>query len=171
MTDKQQENRSGWVSQPRWPTFPYKLDYTPPPSRLQPRQGQLKEIIPVCYEIYERFTPVGPPVYRIHWVPPQSCPHPWWFGPSTGCHRGAGVRQSVLLWQVLIENQTQVASSLNLEALTLCYCAGMVTLDGHKGWDLGRDFSQTDEKSIVKTDVFAHCWHSPVGSPSLSLPK
>lgn len=51
------------------PTFT-QLDPHPHPtptthqSRLQPDQGQLKDMIPAGHKIYERFTPVCPPVYR-----------------------------------------------------------------------------------------------------------
>lgn len=92
------------------------------PPRLcipQPRQGQLKEMMPPHHKIYERFTPVCLPVYRIHWLPPKELlPSPVVY--KAGTHL-LGVTESMspaacLLWQVLIENQTQVASGLNLIA-------------------------------------------------------
>lgn len=52
---------------------------------LQPRQGQLKEMIPHHCKIYGRFTPVCRPVYRIHWLPPWSCFRPRWFN-KAGAH-------------------------------------------------------------------------------------
>lgn len=59
------------------------------------------------------------PVYRIHWLPPRGC-----FCSlvvyEAGAHQlgvtGSKSPAACLLWQVLIENQTQVASSLNFKA-------------------------------------------------------
>lgn len=36
---------------------------------LQPRQGQLKDMMPPHHKIYERFAPVCLPVYRMHRLP------------------------------------------------------------------------------------------------------
>lgn len=112
-----------WHTSLHLPVYQRMFFFSLSPPRLpvlQARQGHLKEMIPLHHKIYERFTPVCLPVYRIHWLPPRSCSRPRWFTKQEPIYwvsqRAWAQQRACLQWQALIENQTQVASSLKLKA-------------------------------------------------------
>lgn len=138
------------------PTFT-QLDPTRPPTN--PDSNLIKVSWRILYQQATRFMRDWLQ-FASQFIENWEANHPWWFGPSTGCYGGAVVRQTLLLWQVLIKNHSR-----NLEALTLCYCAGMVTLDAEaKAKIFGMIFSQTEQKTQL-------CWGRCLCRISLCRPS
>lgn len=134
---------------------------TPHQSRLQPDQGQLKEMIPAGHKIYERFIPVCLPVYREHWLPSLVVWPIYWVS-----------------WSSSSQTDPSTVTGANWEPNTRCIQLkpwGFDSLLPHRYGNLGRrhkgrDFKDefvTDWTTKTQTDVCANvslCWPSAVRS-------